>query len=74
MRDGFAVDKWLFLAVAALAAVGVTMVLSTSYLYAQERFADGTYFLRKQLFAMAAGLAALIGCSLVPAATYRRLA
>ncbi|HWX77089.1 MAG TPA: putative lipid II flippase FtsW [Candidatus Acidoferrales bacterium] len=74
MRDGFAVDKWLFLAVAALAAVGVTMVLSTSYLYAQERFADGTYFLRKQLFAMTAGLTALVVCSLVPAATYRRLA
>jgi len=54
--------------------VGVTMVLSTSYLYAQERFADGTYFLRKQLFAMTAGLTALVVCSLVPAATYRRLA
>ena len=50
------------------------MVLSTSYLYAQERFADGTYFLRKQLFAMTAGLTALVVCSLVPAATYRRLA
>jgi len=74
VKDKFAVDKWLFLAVAALAAVGVTMVLSTSYLYAQERFADGTYFLRKQLFAMAMGLAALVVCSLVPAATYRRLA
>src|SRR5499425_234369 len=74
MRDGFAVDKWLLLAVAALAALGVTMVLSTSYLYAQERFGDGTYFLRKQLLAMGAGLAALIVCSLVPATTYRRLA
>ena len=38
MRDGFAVDKWLLLAVAALLALGVTMVLSTSYLYSQERF------------------------------------
>ncbi len=50
------------------------MVLSTSYLYSQERFGDGTYFFRKQIFAMAAGLVALIVCSLVPAATYRRLA
>ncbi len=49
MRDGFAVDKWLLLAVAALLALGVTMVLSTSYLYSQERFTDGTYFFRKQL-------------------------
>src|SRR5438105_3776500 len=74
MRDGFAVDKWLFLAVAGLLALGVTMVLSTSYLYSQERFADGTYFFRKQLFAIAAGLVALIISSLIPAATYRRLA
>jgi cell division protein FtsW len=74
MRDGFAVDKWLFLAVAALLAIGVTMVLSTSYLYSQERFTDGTYFFRKQLIAMGAGLVALIVCSFVPSATYRRLA
>jgi cell division protein FtsW len=74
MRDGFAVDKWLLLAVAALLAIGVTMVLSTSYLYSQERFTDGTYFFRKQLIAIGAGLIALIACSLLPSATYRRLA
>lgn len=74
MRDGFAVDKWLFFAVAALLAIGVTMVLSTSYLYSQERFTDGTYFFRKQLIAMGAGLVALIVCSLVPSGIYRRLA
>jgi cell division protein FtsW len=74
MRDGLAVDKWLFLAVAALLAVGVTMVLSTSYLYSQERFADGTYFFRKQLIAMGAGLVAMVVCSFLPSAVYRRLA
>ena len=74
MRDGLAVDKWLLLAVAALLAIGVTMVLSTSYLYSQERFTDGTYFFRKQLIAIGAGLIALIACSLLPSTTYRRLA
>jgi cell division protein FtsW len=74
MRDGLAVDKWLLLAVAALLAIGVTMVLSTSYLYSQERFTDGTYFFRKQLIAIGAGLVALIACSLLPSTTYRRLA
>lgn len=74
MRDGFAVDRWLLLAVGALLAVGVTMVLSTSYLYSQERFADGTYFFRKQLVAIGAGLVALVICSYVPSTTYRRLA
>ena len=73
MRDGFAVDKWLLLAVAALLAVGVTMVLSTSYLYSQERFADGTYFFRKQLLAIGAGLTALVVCSVLPSTIYRRL-
>ena len=74
MRDGFAVDKWLLLAVAALLAIGITMVLSTSYLYSQERFTDGTFFFRKQLIAVGAGLIALITCSLLPSTTYRRLA
>jgi len=74
MRDGLAVDKWLLLSIAGLLAVGITMVLSTSYLYSQERFADGTYFFRKQLIAVGIGLTALIACVLVPPTAYRRLA
>jgi cell division protein FtsW len=74
MRDGFAVDKWLLLAVTGLLLVGVTMVLSTSYLYADERFADGTYFFRKQLIALGAGVVGLLACSLLSAPVYRRLA
>ncbi len=73
MRDGFAIDKWLLLALVALLALGVTMVLSTSYLYSQERFADGTYFFRKQLIAIVIGLVALAICSLLPSTIYRRL-
>jgi cell division protein FtsW len=74
MRDALAVDKWIFLSVVALTAVGLTMVLSTSYLYAQERFGDGIYFFRKQLIAGGAGLVGLVIGSLVPAALLRRLA
>jgi len=33
MREGWAIDKWMLIAVAALLALGMTMVLSTSYLY-----------------------------------------
>jgi cell division protein FtsW len=73
MRDGFAVDKWLLVAIVALLALGVTMVLSTSYLYSQERFADGTYFFRKQFIAIVLGLVALVICSLLPSTIYRRL-
>jgi len=74
MRDGLAVDKWMLLAVAGLLALGMTMVLSTSYLHSQERYGDGTYFFRKQLVAMGAGVIALVGCLLAPSALYRRFA
>jgi cell division protein FtsW len=60
--------------VAALLAIGITMVLSTSYLYAQERFGDGTYFFRKQFIAVGIGLGALFITALIPPATYRRFA
>jgi cell division protein FtsW len=68
------VDGWLFFAVAALLAVGIIMVLSTSYLYSQERFSDGTYFFRKQLTAVGVGLLTLCIAALVPAGFYRRFA
>jgi cell division protein FtsW len=74
MRDGLAIDKWMLIAVAALLALGMTMVLSTSYLYSQERYADGTYFFRKQMIAMGVGAILLIVCSLLPSAFYRRMA
>ena len=74
MRDGLAIDKWIVLAIVCLLALGMTMVLSTSYLYSQERYSDGTYFFRKQLLAMGAGAAALVACSMIPSALYRRLA
>lgn len=74
MREGLAVDRWLFIAVVILLAVGITMVLSTSYLYAQERFSDGTYFFRKQLVAVGIGMTSLFTTVLLPSSAYRRLA
>lgn len=74
MRERIAVDGWLFFAVAALLAVGITMVLGTSYIYSQERFSDGTYLFRKQLTAVGVGTAALIISALFSSTTYRRLA
>ncbi len=74
MRDSLAVDKWILFAVVGLLALGMTMVLSTSYLYSQERYADGTYFFRKQMIALAMGAALLVICSLLSTAFYRRFA
>ncbi|MFQ5852091.1 MAG: putative lipid II flippase FtsW [Candidatus Binatia bacterium] len=64
----------LIFAVVALVGVGITMVLSTSYLYSQERFSDGMYLFRKQLIAVAIGMAGLFAAVLLSPATYRRLA
>ena len=72
MRDALAVDKWILLAVIGLVAMGVIMVLSTSYLYSQERYADGTFFFRKQMISMGLGALLLIVCSLLSPAFYRR--
>lgn len=74
MREGAAIDRWIFFAAASLVAVGIVMVLSTSYLYAQERFYDGTYFFRRQLMAAGIGLVALVVSALLPSTAYRRLA
>lgn len=74
MKDGAATDVWLFFAVLVLLAVGIVMVLSTSYLYAQERFSDGAYFFRKQLTAVGIGIVSLFVSAMVPSANYRRIA
>ena len=74
MRQGTRIDGWIFFAVAALLAVGIIMVLSTSYLFAQERYSDATYLFRKQMTAMTVGMAALFISALVPSHAYRRFA
>jgi cell division protein FtsW len=74
MKDTLSVDGWILFAVLALLAVGITMVLSTSYLYAQERFGDGTYFFRKQLIAAGIGFVGLLIAAALPVAIYRKIA
>ena len=66
-------DRWMLVSLVVLLAIGITMVLNTSYLYSQERFGDGTYLFRKQLVAMGLGLLGLSVASLLPPSAYRRL-
>ena len=66
-------DRWMVVSLVVLLAIGITMVLNTSYLYSQERFGDGTYLFRKQLVAAAVGAVALCVTLLLPASLYRRL-
>ena len=68
------VDRWMLASLVALLAIGITMVLNTSYLFAQERFGDGTYLFRKQLVAAGLGLVGLCMALLLPPPAYRRLA
>ncbi len=74
MRQSTGADRWLFFAIIALLSIGVTMVLSTSYLYSQERYLDGTYLFRKQLTAVAIGLVCLFTLALMPPEKYRCMA
>jgi cell division protein FtsW len=62
-------DYWLFLVVLALLGLGVVMVYSASAILATDRFGDAYFFLRKQLFWAALGLAVMWG---VMAVDYRR--
>ena len=64
----------MLVSLVALLAIGITMVLNTSYLFAQERFGDGTYLFRKQLAAAGLGLLGLSMALLLPPPAYRRLA
>jgi cell division protein FtsW len=62
-------DYVLFLVVLALLGVGIVMVYSASAILANERFGDPHFFLKKQCFWAALGLAVLWG---VMGVDYRR--
>ena len=66
-------DRWMVISLVVLLAIGITMVLNTSYLYSQERFGDGTYLFRKQLAAVAVGVIGLCAAVVLPPSAYRRL-
>ena len=56
----FMVDYWLVLAVAGLVVLGILMVYSTTFDLGERWQDDTTYYLRKQLIALAAGIVCII--------------
>lgn len=74
MRQRAGTDRWLLFAVVALLSIGIIMVLSTSYLYSQEHYLNGTYLFRKQLVAVALGMVLLVTLALTPSEKYHRIA
>lgn len=62
----------LWLGTAWLTALGLVMVLNTSYFFAQERFGDPYLFARKHLMAIALGAVAMVIAWRVPTHVLRR--
>ena len=67
-------DGFLFVIVLFLTAFGLVVLYSMSAYNGQVRFGDAAYYFKKQLFAMALGLAAMYAMSLVDYHVLRRFA
>jgi cell division protein FtsW len=68
------VDRVLVGAVLALAAFGVVMVYSSGAVFAARKYADATYFLKRELVYAILGLGALSIATRIDYSIYRRLA
>ncbi len=67
-------DLILLLATLLLVTVGTVMIYSSSSILATEKFHDGQYFLKKQLFFLCLGLLIMILITKIPYYKLRRLA
>ncbi len=67
-------DYGLLLAVLILVVFGLVMLYSTSAYNGRVKFADGAYYLKKQLFATSIGLAAMYAVSQIDYRRWERLA
>lgn len=66
-------DLLLLLITLMLMGIGLVMLYSASSILAEERFGDGMYFVKRQVFFSLAGLVLLIFTKNIPYALYRRL-
>ena len=63
----------IFIIVAALAAIGVVMIYSTSAIYAHERMGDSLYFLKRHLIYLCVGIFMMICAMAVNIQTLKRI-
>jgi cell division protein FtsW len=54
------VDRWLFLAVLLLICWGIVMVYSTSAIFAEQKFGDSAFFIKRHLIFAAFGLLVML--------------
>jgi cell division protein FtsW len=73
-RWWWTVDRWALAAIAAIAFVGIIMILAASPAVAQRLHLDGFYFVRRQFALLLPALALMIGVSLLNPVQVRRLA
>ena len=67
-------EAWMLtVATAVLVVLGAVMVFNTSYFYAQEKYGDPYFFLRRHLFAGCLGTFLLLGARRFPTRMLRRL-
>ncbi|MBI1909760.1 MAG: putative lipid II flippase FtsW [Deltaproteobacteria bacterium] len=70
MRKPF--DTTLFLATVLLVGLGMTMVFSSSAIFAREKFGQNSYFLKKEIFYVLIGFVGLFVARKIPFDWYRR--
>ncbi len=67
-----AVDRYLFLAVSTLMAIGLVMVYSASFAISQRDYSHDLHFVSRQGIAMALGLALLLAAMLIDYRQYQK--
>ena len=67
-------DYFLLLTALALAAFGLVMVYSSSYIFAQERFNDGLYYFRRHIIYLIIGIAAMFFFRFIDYRVWRKCA
>ncbi len=67
-------DRVLLLLICTLILIGSIMVSSASFAYAESRYGDSTYFIRKQIFFVLLGFVIMLFVSRVPYALIKKVA
>lgn len=71
---GGASDKILLLLAISLAAFGLVMVYSASYIFSQEKFGDGLYYFNKHLVFLSLGFLGMAICRFIDYRVWNKLA
>lgn len=72
-KHGLHIDGVFLLIVLLLAVYGTLMVFSAGYSYAEHRYGDAYYFIKKQSVWLALGAASMLTAALIDSEIYKRL-